>query len=137
MAKIIALDVGLKRTGVAETDPLQIIATDVTTIDTAGLILFLKDYIARENPEALVIGEPRQMDGSPSTSHAFVMQVIVKISELWPGLPIHRVDERFTSKMAAQALAMSGMGKKKRQEKWRLDKISAVIILQSWLQSRS
>lgn len=136
MAKIFALDIGMKRTGVAETDHLQLIATGLPTVDTQNLISFIDNYVHTEMPEALVIGLPTRLHGVPSDIEIFIQKIIEQVSLRFPDLPIHRVDERFTSKMAAHALSMSGMSKKKREEKWRVDQISAVIILQSWMQSR-
>jgi len=136
MGKIFALDIGIKRTGVAETDHLQLIATGLPTVDTHLLLPFIEKYMQDEKPEALVIGEPKRLHGVPSELEIFIQLIIEQVVARFPSLPIHRVDERFTSKMAAHALSMSGMGKKKRQEKWRVDQISAVIILQSWMQTR-
>ncbi len=136
MAKVVALDIGTKRTGVAETDPLQIIATGLKTIETAKLFAFLKDYIETEKPEALIIGEPKRLHGAPGQVEAFILQQIQKIQKLYPSLPIHRVDERFTSKMASQSIAQSGLKKKQRQNKALIDEVSAVLILQSWMNAR-
>lgn len=136
MAKIFALDIGGKRTGVAETDHLQLIATGLPTIDTINLMQFIENYVQTEKPEALVVGQPMRLHGVPSDIEGFIQKMIEQVALRFPQLPIHRVDERFTSKMASQALSMSGMSKKKREEKWRIDQISAVIILQTWMQNR-
>ncbi|MFI8377993.1 Holliday junction resolvase RuvX [Leeuwenhoekiella sp. NPDC079379] len=132
MARILALDYGTKRTGIAVTDELQLIASGLTTVDTKTLMGFLKEYFAKENVELILLGEPKRMDYSAS-------QVEVEISKFRDSLekitsiPIQRVDERFTSKMAAQTLLTGGVKKKKRQNKALLDEISATIILQSYL----
>jgi putative Holliday junction resolvase len=136
MAKVLALDIGTKRTGVAETDPLQIIATGLKTIDTTQLIPFLKEYMAAEKPEALVIGEPKRLHGAPSQVEAYIRQQILQIQKTFPALAIHRVDERFTSKMASQSIAQSGLKKKQRQNKALIDEVSAVLILQSWMSTQ-
>lgn len=134
MAKIIALDVGTKRTGVAETDPFQIIATGLPTLDTSQLLPFLAQYVATEQPKALVIGAPVRLHGEASDIETYIANLIVQIKLAHPMLPIYRVDERFTSKIAAHTLSLSGLSKKKRQEKGRIDEISAVLILQSFMQ---
>ena len=133
MAKVLAFDIGKKRTGVAETDPFKIIATGLPTIDTNELFRFLAKYVALENPELLVIGEPKRMHGVASEVEGFIQETIVKIKSNYPQLPIQRVDERFTSKMASHVISQSGMSKKKRQDKALIDEVSAVIILQTWL----
>ena len=133
MAKVLALDIGVKRTGVAETDFMQIIASGLTTIMTQDLMKFLTDYISDENPDSLVIGEPRRMHGVHSDVEEFIKKKIKLISSKFPDLRIYRVDERFTSKLASQAISQSGMSKKKRQNKALIDEVSAVIILQTWL----
>jgi putative Holliday junction resolvase len=136
MAKIIALDVGTVRTGVAETDPFQIIATGLPTVATKDLLTFLKAYIPRENPEYLVVGEPKRMHGEASEVEGFISQKIAEIKKLFPALRIERMDERFTSKMAAQTIAQSNLKKKQRQNKALVDEVSAVLILQSWMSRR-
>ena len=133
MAKIIALDVGTVRTGVAETDPFQIIATGLPTVATKDLISFLKTYMAIENPECLVVGEPKRMHGEASQVEGFIGQKIAEIKKLFPSLRIERMDERFTSKMAAQTIAQSNLKKKQRQNKALVDEVSAVLILQSFM----
>jgi len=133
MAKIIALDVGTVRTGVAETDPFQIIATGLPTVATKELLTFLNAYIARENPECLVVGEPKRMHGEASEVEVFISQKISEIKKLFPALRIERMDERFTSKMAAQTIAQSNLKKKQRQNKALVDEVSAILILQSWM----
>lgn len=133
MAKILALDIGTKRTGVAETDALQIIASPLPTIQTANLLPFLANYCTTENLECLVIGEPVRHSGEPSQVEDFIQQIIAKIKAQFPALNIERQDERFTSKMASAAIAESGLPRKKRQSKMLVDQVSAVLILQSWL----
>lgn len=133
MAKVLAFDIGKKRTGVAETDPFQIIATGLPTINTEDLLTFLEQYISAENPDLLVIGEPKRMHGVPSEIEGFIQETISKINKKFPAINIVRVDERFTSKMASHAISQSGMSKKKRQNKALIDEVSAVIILQTWL----
>jgi putative Holliday junction resolvase len=133
MGRWLALDVGAKRTGIAVTDPLRIIATSLNTISTSELIPFLKEYFQREEVELLVVGEPKQLDNTASQSAGLINAEIEKLKKAFPLLPIHRVDERFTSKMASQAIAQSGMNKKNRQSKELIDAVSATIILQSYM----
>lgn len=130
-----ALDIGAKRTGVAVTDPMKIIANALTTIPTAELIQFLKQYFQTEEVELLVVGEPKQMDNTASQSAALINIEVEKIKKEFANLPIKRVDERFTSKMASQVIAQSGKNKKERQNKSLIDTISATIILQSYMES--
>jgi putative holliday junction resolvase len=136
MSRIIALDFGIKRTGIAVTDELQIIASGLKTVDTKKLISFLKEYVAKENVESIVIGQPKQMNNTDSESEALILTFINKIKPQLPGIPIIREDERFTSKMAFQTMIDSGMSKKKRRDKALVDKISATIILQSYLYNK-
>ena len=133
MARILALDYGKVRTGIAVTDELQIIASGLTTVKTKELISYLMEYINKENVELIVIGEPKQMDYSPSESEALISPFIIKLKEKLPNTPIKRVDERFTSKMAFQTMIDSGFSKKKRRDKALLDEISATIILQTYM----
>lgn len=130
-----ALDIGAKRTGIAVTDPLRIIATSLDTIATTDLASFLKAYFAKEEVDVVVVGEPKQMDNTPSESAAMINQVIQKIKTEIPSIIIERIDERFTSKMASQVIAQSGKSKKERQKKELIDAVSATIILQSYMQS--
>jgi len=134
MPRIIAIDYGLKRTGIAVTDPLQIIATGLTTIESPKLIEFLKAYFEKEAVEKIVIGEPKNLDDSDTHATALVRNVIEKIKKAFPGIPIERVDERYTSKMAVQAMVDMGMKKKQRRNKAIIDEIAATIILQEYLQ---
>ena len=133
MAKVLALDIGTKRTGVAETDPLQIIASGLPTVATNELIEYLTHYVTAERPELLVVGEPKRMHGAHSDVEVFIQSLLKRVSTKFPELKIERIDERFTSKMASAAIAQSGLPKKKRQDKGLVDEVSAVLILQSWL----
>ena len=133
MKRIIALDFGTKRTGVAVTDPMQIIASGLDTVLTPDLISFLKSYMVSEPVSTIVLGEPKQMDYSPSESEAAIGAFILTLEAEFPDIEIARQDERFTSKMAVQAMIVGGMKKKKRQEKGRVDQISATLILQAYL----
>lgn len=133
MARILAIDYGTKRTGIAVTDELQIIASGLTTVNTNELIDFLKDYIKTEDVELFLVGEPKQMDNSASESEVFIKKFIDLLEKEVPNIPIQRVDERFTSKMAFQTMIDSGLKKKQRQNKALVDEISATLILQSYL----
>lgn len=137
MARILALDYGQKRTGIAVTDDLQIIASGLTTVPTTGLMKFLKDYIAKENVELILIGEPKQMNNEASESEVFIEKFIEKYKIEIPEIPFERVDERFTSKMAFQSMIVSGLNKKQRKNKALVDEISATLILQSYLNKSS
>ena len=132
-----AFDYGTKRIGIAVTDPLQIIATGLTTIHPKDVIEFLKKYLLTEQIECFVVGEPKQMDGTPSQSAQHVKGFITTLKKAFPGVPIETVDERFTSKMAAATIAQSGFRKSDRQNKERIDTISATIILQYYLQLKN
>ena len=136
MGKILAIDYGKKRTGIAVTDDLQIIASGLTTVPTKELLSFLSDYTSKESVETFVIGQPKQMNNTDSESEALILPFINKLKNKFPGIPIVREDERFTSKMAFQTMIDSGMSKKKRQDKALVDEISATIILQSFLYSK-
>ncbi|MCO5724019.1 Holliday junction resolvase RuvX [Robiginitalea marina] len=137
MARILALDYGVKRTGIAVTDPLQLIASGLATVPTQELLAFLEDYVRREAVERIVVGDPRQMDGSPSEVEGAIGKFLKALHNQLPEIPVSRQDERFTSRMAAQSLLEGGMKKKKRQEKALLDEVSATLILQSFLSSRN
>ncbi len=136
MAKIIALDIGGKRTGVAETDPLQIIATPRETIATETLLAFLTQCFANERYEAIVLGDPKNLDGGDSDNSVRVRQIHEKLKIAFPTKELILIDERFTSKMALQSLVTSGVKKKKRQQKGEIDMVSAAIILESYLNSK-
>ena len=133
MARILCIDYGLKRTGIAVTDPLQIIATGLTTVDSHGLISFLKKYFQQESVELIVIGEPKNLDDSDTHATSLVKQIIQKLEKEFPLIPIKKVDERFTSKMARQAMLDMGMKKKDRRNKRTVDEIAATIMLQEYM----
>ena len=133
MGRVLALDYGTKRTGIAVTDELQIIASGLTTVPTAALMPFLKKYITEENVELVLLGEPKQMDNTASGSEVNIQEFLKKFSEIFPEMKLERVDERFTSKMAFQSMIDSGLKKKQRKNKALVDEISATIILQSYL----
>lgn len=136
MAQILAIDYGKKRTGIAVTDDLQIIASGLTTVNTKDIFSFLENYIQNEKVELFLIGEPKQMNNKPSESEALIIPFIEKLKEKFKQIPIKRVDERFTSKMAFQTMIDSGLSKKKRQNKALIDEISATIILQTYLYNK-
>ncbi len=136
MAKIIALDIGSKRTGVAETDFLQIIASPKETVPTDKLMDYLKQLKEEEDFEEIVIGDPFNLDGGNSHNSEKVKQIVVLLQKNFAGIPITLEDEHFSSKMAIESMVMSGMKKKKRRQKGKVDQISAAIILQSYLRSR-
>ena len=133
MARILAIDFGHKRTGIAVTDELQIIASGLTTVPTSDLLTFLSDYLSKEKVELVLIGEPKQMNNEVSQSEVGIQEFLKKFTEKFPEKEIKRVDERFTSKMAVQTMIDSGLKKKQRQNKALVDEISATIILQSYL----
>lgn len=133
MARILCIDYGLKRTGVAVTDPLQIIATGLTTVDSKELISFLKKYFSQEKVELMVIGEPKNLDDSDTHATPLVKEIIKKLEKEFPLIPIKMVDERFTSKMAKQAMIEMGMKKKDRRNKRTVDEIAATIMLQEYM----
>ncbi|NER16010.1 Holliday junction resolvase RuvX [Spongiivirga citrea] len=137
MSRILAIDYGVKRTGIAVTDELQLIASGLTTVNTKELLPFLKQYVLDESVELFVIGEPKQMNNTASESEVHIQEFIKKLTEALPEIKIARVDERFTSKMAFQTMIDSGLKKKQRQNKALVDEISATIILQSYLESNS
>ncbi|MGB5821650.1 MAG: Holliday junction resolvase RuvX [Saonia sp.] len=133
MGRVVALDYGKRRTGIAVTDELQIIASGLTTIATNELLGFLKDYVKVEQVDLFVMGEPKQMDNTPSESEALIQPFLEKMLRTFPEIPIERQDERFTSKMAFQSMLDSGVKKKKRRDKGLVDEISATLILQAYL----
>lgn len=136
MGRILAIDYGTKRTGIAVTDELQIIASGLTTVETSGLMDFLRDYIGKEAVEKVVVGEPKRHSNEASESEKYIQKFLVTFAKEFPTLAIERVDERFTSKMAARTMIDSGLKKKQRQNKALVDEISATIILQSYLYNR-
>lgn len=136
MARIIAIDYGLKRTGLAVTDPLQIIATGLTTIESPRIINFLRDYFAKEPVERIIIGDPRNWDDTDTHATPLVREVIERLKKKFPTIPLETVDERYTSKMASQAMIDMGMKKMQRRNKALVDEIAATIMLQEYLQRR-
>lgn len=137
MGRILALDIGRKRTGVAATDPLGIIANGIGTIPTDTIISFLTEYFVKEKVDLVVIGYPRQMNNQLSEAVNYIQPVINRIKKVFPDLTIELVDERFTSKLAFQTMIDGGVKKKDRQNKALVDTISATIILQSYMESKS
>lgn len=133
MPRILAIDYGIKRTGIAVTDDFQIIASGLTTIPSETAIAFLKDYFFKENVAKVIIGEPKQMNGQPSESTEVIEKFVSKFQKEFPEMKVERVDERFTSKMAFQTMIDSGLKKKQRQNKALVDEIAATIMLQDYL----
>jgi putative holliday junction resolvase len=133
LGRILALDYGKKRTGIAVTDALQIIASGLTTIETEKLTLFLKKYIEEENVERIIVGEPKQMNNTSSESEMLIQPFLKWLGSTFPNIPVERQDERFTSKMAFQSMIEGGLSKKQRRNKALVDEISATIILQAYL----
>ncbi len=133
MPRILAIDYGMKRTGIAVTDELQIIASGLTTVPSSDVIPFLKDYFANEKVVKVLVGEPKQMNGQPSESAEIVAQFVERFVREFPEMKLERVDERFTSKMAFQSMIDSGLKKKQRQNKALIDEIAATIMLQDYL----
>ena len=133
MGRILAIDFGQKRTGIAVTDELQIIASGLTTVHTDELLSFLVNYCSREKIDLFVVGEPKQMNNEHSESERLIQPFLKQLSEAFPDIPICRLDERFTSKMAFLTMIDSGLKKKQRRNKGLIDEISATIILQSYL----
>ncbi len=136
MGRILSIDYGRKRTGLAVTDPLQIIAGGLATVSTSELFDWLQDYLRREQVELIVIGEPRQPNGQPSENLPRVQQFVNRWRKAHPEVPIDYYDERFTSVLAHQAMLDGGLRKKARQDKALVDEISATIILEDYLRSR-
>ncbi|MGJ8549111.1 Holliday junction resolvase RuvX [Winogradskyella wichelsiae] len=135
MGRILAIDYGTKRTGLAVTDEMQIIASGLTTVDTKQLLEYLKKYVLAEKVEKIVVGLPKQMDNTPSESEVYIQKFLKQLLKEIPQIPVDRVDERFTSKMAFQTMIDSGLKKKQRKNKALVDEISATLILQSYLSS--
>lgn len=136
MARILAIDYGEKRTGIAVTDELQIIASGLITVKTDELIKFLIDYSNKEQVELFIVGLPKQMNNSDSESEKHIHSFLKQLKKSLPTIPIKRIDERFTSKIAFQTMIDSGLKKKQRRNKGLVDEISATIILQSYLYSK-
>jgi len=133
MSRILAIDYGIKRTGIAVTDELQIIASGLTTIPSETAIPFLTAYFSKENVSKVIIGEPKQMNGEPSESTPIIEKFVAAFKTAFPEMKIDRVDERFTSKIAFQTMIDSGLKKKQRQDKGLVDEIAATILLQDYL----
>lgn len=134
--RILSVDYGKKRTGLAVTDPLQIIANGLVTVPTSELLSFLKDYCSREEVETIVIGRPTQSDGTPSENLQRVLSFAGRLKKVMPGIPIEWYDERYTSVLAHRTILDSGKGKMARRDKALVDKVSATIILQDYMESR-
>jgi len=134
MGRIVAIDYGQKRTGLAVTDELKIIATGLTTVRSMDVLDFLKDYLRKNEVECFVVGEPRQMDNTASESTVYIEPFVKKLATAFPGIPVKRMDERFTSLMATRAIRDAGLKKKDRQDKALVDTVSATIILQSYME---
>lgn len=134
MARILSIDYGKKRTGIAVSDPLRIIANGLTTIASETLVWFLKDYFKKEEVSTIVLGYPLNLDGSPTDITAKVEKIFQQLQKIFPDKDVHLFDERFTSKMASAAIAQSGLHKKDRQNKALIDKVSATILLQDFLE---
>ncbi len=135
MARIISIDYGKKRTGIAATDPLKLIANPIGTVETKNLIAFLKDYLAANSVELFVVGKPSQLNGQPSESMRYITPFVNSLKNTFPNVPVVFYDERFTSTIAHQAMIMGGMKKSDRQKKANVDCIAATIILNDYLQS--
>ena len=133
MPRIISIDYGAKRTGLAVTDPLQIIATGLTTVESKLLIPFLKDYFAKEEVELIIIGEPKNWDDTDTHATPLVEKIIRQLEKNFPKIPIKRVDERYTSKMAKDAMLEMGLKKMQRRNKKLVDEIAATIMLQEYM----
>ena len=134
MARILAIDYGLKRTGLAVTDPLQIIAGALTTVETPQLFNFLKDYFSKEQVERIIIGDPKNLDDSDTHATAHVRKTIERLRKEFPAIPVVPVDERYSSKMAKGAMIEMGMKKMQRRDKSMVDKIAATILLQEYME---
>ena len=137
MPRLLAFDFGTKRLGIAVTDPLQLFATGLITIHPKDVIEFLKKYLQTEQVEAFIVGEPKQMDGTPSQSAPQVKGFVTILKKNFPDIPVEMMDERFTSKMASATIAQSGLKKSDRQNKALIDTVSATIILQSYMEKKS
>lgn len=137
MGRIMAIDYGRVRTGLAVTDPLRIIATALTTVESPTLLQYIKDYCAHEEVDEFVVGEARQMDGSQSESMQYIEPFVEKLKAAFPDKKVARIDERFTSKMAFQTMIDSGMRKKQRRDKGMIDQIAATIMLQDYMKQNT
>lgn len=137
VGRILAIDYGKKRVGIAVTDPLQIIANRLTTVPTQEIWVFLKEYFSKENVEKVIVGYPMQMNNQPSEAVKYINPFLRKFQKDYPDMPLEQVDERFTSKMAFQTMIDAGLKKKDRQNKETIDAVSATIILQSYLERQN
>lgn len=133
MARILAIDYGLKRTGLAVSDPLKIIATGLTTVESKQLIPYLKNYLSHEEVELIIIGEPKNWDDTDTHATPLVKKIVIELEKNFPHVPLKKVDERFTSKMASRAMIDMGLKRKQRQNKALVDEIAATILLQEYL----
>ena len=136
MARVLSIDYGKRRTGLAETDPCQIIANGLTTVDSQSLLKFLQDYVSKEPVERFIVGLPKQTNGLDSENLPRVQAFVKKLTNVFPDIPVEWWDERYTSVLAHQAMLESGIGRKARQNKALVDEISATIILQGWMERR-
>lgn len=134
MSRILAIDYGMRRTGLAVTDPLKIIANGLTTVETKELIPYLKKYFLQEAVELIIIGEPKNLDDSDTHATPLVLKFIRELEKHFPGIPVKKVDERYSSRLAVKSMVESGMKKKDRRNKALIDEIAATIILQQYLQ---
>lgn len=135
MGRILAIDYGIKRTGIAVTDPERIIATGLTTVATPTLLHFLNDYCQKESVDIFLVGQPKHMDNTPSESARIIEPFVQQLATAFPDKQIARIDERFTSKMAFQAMIDGGLKKKQRQNKGMIDQVSATIMLQDYMKT--
>lgn len=136
MGRIVAIDYGRKRTGLAVTDALQMIANGLTTVPSGELVKYLSDYVSKEPVDLFVVGQPKQMNNEPSENMKYVEAFVAHLKRTLPNIPVVYYDERFTSVLAHKAMLEGGLKKKRRQEKALVDEISAVIILQAYLESK-
>ena len=136
MGRVLSIDYGVRRTGLAVTDPLKIIAGGLTTVETPQLMKYLKEYTSKEDVERFVVGFPKQTNGRDSDNLPRVQAFVVQLRKAFPNIPIDMWDERYTSVLAHQTMLQSGIGKKARQNKALVDEISATIILQGWMEGR-
>jgi len=135
MGRILAIDYGIKRSGIAVTDPDRIIATGLTTVDTPTLLSFLQDYCRKEPVDLFLVGEAKRLDNTPSESMRYIEPFVQKLAQSFPDKSIARIDERFTSKLAFRAMIYGGLKKKQRQNKALIDQVSATIMLQNYMDS--
>ena len=136
MAKALGIDYGKKRIGIAISDSLQIIASALTTVNTPDIFVFLDDLLKKQEIDCIVVGEPKNLDGTPTDSTAITEEFVEKLSKKYSQIPIKRIDERFTSKIAKQSILDAGIKKMKRRDKALVDKVSAAIILQSYFDAK-